>query len=646
MKIGMKMMLCLGLLLWPWPIEAQDLVPQDVIVLCYHDVPLTVQPKDKFGVDQKTFVETIEYLKRHDYHFVSLEDLIQANEGKKPLPPRAVLLTFDDGYQSFYDFVYPLLKEYKIPCISAIVASWIDGAVPQDLTHSVMTWEQVREIASSPYVEVVSHSHDLHEGVVYNPQGNQAAAATSRIYDSEKTVYEDEVSYRQRIHEDLEKSKQALEEHLGRSIRAIAWPYGKYNHIAIQEGKKIGIPIHFLLNDQRATVKSLEEIPRFLIHRNPPLKELLSQWGVIPLATPEQKRIVQVDLDFIYDKDPKVREENLGRFLDRIKIMKPTAVYLQAFADPEGNGNIASVYFPNRVLPVREDFFSRVAHQLRTRAQVEVYAWMPMLSIVLPNEKLTQDLQVREWKDGEIVPTTSWYQRLSPFSPTTRDLLKMLYEDLALHCQVDGVVFQDDGYFNDFEDFHPDAVSYYQAVTGNTLKNPAEMSQEEMDDWTAVKTKILNDLSKELKDIVKFYLPEAKFTRTLYALTLQDSDSEEWFAQNYADSLKIYDYVMLMAYPKMEEISDGNRWLAGLVREAKAFPDGLKKTIFKVQTFDWKTNAWIPEEQVQGWLKSLVGAGAWNIGYYPDDYVTNHPSLKVIRGVISVEDFPFVRDWE
>lgn len=51
-----------------------------------------------------------------------------------------------------------------------------------------------------------------------------------------------------------------------------------------------------------------------------------------------------------------------------------TTVYLQAFADPAGDGLVKAVYFPNRWLPVKADIFSRIAWQLRTRANAAVYA--------------------------------------------------------------------------------------------------------------------------------------------------------------------------------------------------------------------------------------------------------------------------------
>src|SRR4029079_1633778 len=57
--------------------------PDDLIVLCYHDIPKEVD-LDNFAVDQDSFINTIEYFRTHGFHFVSLEDVVQSNQGIKP----------------------------------------------------------------------------------------------------------------------------------------------------------------------------------------------------------------------------------------------------------------------------------------------------------------------------------------------------------------------------------------------------------------------------------------------------------------------------------------------------------------------------------------------------------------------------------
>jgi len=55
---------------------------------------------------------------------------------------------------------------------------------------------------------------------------------------------------------------------------------------------------------------------------------------------------LQVSLDLIYDPSPVQTERNLDKFLDRMVRIKPNMVYLQGFADPDGDGNVDSVYLP------------------------------------------------------------------------------------------------------------------------------------------------------------------------------------------------------------------------------------------------------------------------------------------------------------
>ena len=623
------------------PANAQE-GEQTFIALCYHDIPQEVH-LDNYGVDQETFISTIEYFLAHDFHFVSLDDIVKAQEGIKPLPSKSILLTFDDAYISFYDFVFPLLQRYHIPCVLAVVTSWIDHP-PENIPQKIMTWQQLREAAASPLVEMASHSHALHKGLIYNPQGNLAPGA-NYSYDSSQHTYENDEAYRQRIAGDLQLSKTILEKNTEKKIRSLAWPYGQYNHASLEEAQKAGLPIAFTLSDERADIHDLQAIPRFLVYKNPDLKQLLNDLGLTkePLL---MKRIVQFDLDLIYDDDPQQTERNLDEFLERIKALHPSTVYLQAFADPDGTGNIKEVYFPNRILPMRADLFNRVVHQIKSRLEIEVYAWMPMLSITLPDQELNDSLRVREFKNKTIQLSTSWYQRLSPFSSQAQETLKTLYEDLAIHSSINGVVFQDDGYLNDFEDFQKDALAYYQKITGGDINDPEKLTQEQKQEWMKVKTQQLISLTRLLKNAVLSYRPETKFARTLYAPVLTDPQSQEWLAQDYKDCLAAYDYVVIMAYPYMEGIpsKDIEDWMQNLVKSAGSFPEGLKKTIFKIQTYNWDKKYWIKTPTLEHWLRILVKTGAQNLAYYPDDLFEDQPHLTIIHRMISTEDFPFKRD--
>ena len=73
------------------------------------------------------------------------------------LPEKPILITFDDGYRSNYDLVYPILREYGVKaCISIIVL------MPDLPTDNFCTWNQLREMTASGLVEIGSHSYRLH----------------------------------------------------------------------------------------------------------------------------------------------------------------------------------------------------------------------------------------------------------------------------------------------------------------------------------------------------------------------------------------------------------------------------------------------------------------------------------------------------
>ena len=87
----------------------------DVTIIMYHyirDLKNSRFPGIK-GLDYYSFIEQIEYLKKH-YHFVTIEEVIHSIDHGEKLPNKAVLLTFDDAYTDHYLNVFPILDENKI----------------------------------------------------------------------------------------------------------------------------------------------------------------------------------------------------------------------------------------------------------------------------------------------------------------------------------------------------------------------------------------------------------------------------------------------------------------------------------------------------------------------------------------------------
>ncbi|HCE46883.1 MAG TPA: poly-beta-1,6-N-acetyl-D-glucosamine N-deacetylase PgaB [Lentisphaeria bacterium] len=611
------------------------------LVLCYHDVVARItDDKDAYAVELQSFVQQIEFLKSQNCSFIGVDDILKARSGEKKLPEKAILLTFDDAYDSFYKNVFPLLKLYKCPAVIAVVTEWIDNP-PADPEYQkkFMTWAQLREVDSSGLVKVASHSGNLHHGVLMNPLGSMASAIQTRIYDPARKKYETSSEYEKRLSDDFAKSISLIRDKAGMTPEIMVWPYGRYNSASIEEAKKAGFKVMFTLDDGFGNTDRIDAIPRFMIMNNPSIENFAAMFKKSFIRL-ERLRIVHADLDSIYDPDPVRQNRNIDEFIERIYRLKPSAVYLQAFCDDKGDGNVSSVYFNNRVLPVKADIFSRIARSIFIRG-IGVYAWMPAMTYVLPDEKETGKLRIREFRDGKIQLSTSWYQRLSPFNEEACSKIEMIFEDLATYCDFDGVIFQDDAYMTDYEDFSPEALKEYVKISGGDIIPFEKLSAEQKDKWTDAKTEQIMSLTDRIRKKVLYWRPEIRFARTLYAPVLLNPNSEEWYCQSYEKTLQRYDYAVIMAYPRMEDIFWETRWLKSLVKKASEYPDGLNRTVFKTQAFNWKDDEWIDSGTVNKWLRILAAAGAHNIGYYPDDYIGNRPDCKIISDMISSKSFPF-----
>ena len=601
------------------------------LVLNYHDIVGAEGAKPPFNsmdVSVDHFEEQLAWLKKTGYQIVSVQNVLDAAAGKAALPDKAALLTFDDGYLSFYTRIFPLLKKHHYPATVSLVGAWMDGNLASyDAGKPLMNWDQVRELVQSGLVEIASHSYDLHKGITANPQGNTQAAAVTRLYDDPMLVYETDEEYRQRIHTALLKSAEFIFQHAGVRPRAMVWPYGEYNQIAVEAARAAGMPMTMGLLDGFNTVANVSALRRLIMVDNPDLKQFI---GIVTgLRADRPLRVAHLDMDYIYDKDPKQTERNLDAVVQRIKDMHINTVFLQAYSDPDGDGNAEQLYFPNRHLPVRQDLFSRVAWQLKIAARVKVYAWMPIMAY---QGDVPESWTVQEWKDGKAQKSSHIYTRLSPFNPEARLYVAEIYEDLAKHCSFDGILFHDDGILSDYEDVSPVALAYTKeawGLPGEFEKLHATPAMRMA--WAQRKTELINLFTDELADRVRIYRPGIKTARNIYALPLLKPYSEEWYAQSFESFLAHYDYVAIEAMPFMEEAKNPMQWLTQLVKTAAKQPDGLKKTVFELQAVNWKTHENIPMPVFNEQLALLKKLGVRHIGYYPDNVFTDQPRLKDLQ---------------
>lgn len=629
--------------------------PQSFRVLAYHDArenlrESSILPLDPTMVGIKELTGQFSWLKENGYHPISVQEIIDARAGRATLPDKAVLLTFDDGYKSMFTTVFPLLKLFNFPALIAIVGSWTqtplneqvsygDNLIPRD---QFANWDEIRTMVNSGLVEVASHSYALHKGTVANPQGSLLPAAVSRMYLPETSTYETDAEYAMRIKSDLKRNSDLIEKNLGKRPRAMVWPYGRYSQKVIEWAEEAGMPVSMNLDlGPNTPTDSLARMRRTLVSFDTKLADFI-QILHQPVGYTDQERalerVIHLDLDYIYDSDPAQQEVNLSKLLDRIKRLQPTTVYLQAFADPDGDGVADAVYFPNRHLPMRADLFSRVAWQLSNRVGVKVYAWMPVMAFKLPDSNPAAARVVEVMQGAPAEASMNRYHRLSIFDPLVRKNIIEIYDDLGKSAMFSGVLFHDDATLSDYEDANPAALDYYQKYwqlpdSIQAIRSSPQMMQR----WTEKKTAYIDAFTVTLADTLREYQQTLFTARNLYAQVVLNPASEEWFAQSLPNFLATYDFTAIMAMPYMEGAADPEKWLEQLRQEVQDIPGALDKTVFELQSRDWKTNQPIPTKTLAKQMRQLHLKGVRNFGYYPDDFNTNMPEEELIKPVISVQ---------
>ncbi len=567
-----------------------------VAILCYHD--LSDDPARKsYTIPPEQFRRQLRQLREAGWAFLSLSELLSRKDHLDELPPKTLVVTFDDAYRSFFEKALPILKEEGVKATVSVISSFID-APPTDLPP-LMTWEQIREAGESGFVEIASHSHGLHQYEVSNPYNDTSPSVTTRRYLSRDRRYEDRDEYRSRIRADLRKAKSLLSEKLGRDAGVLAWPYGEYNAMARELARQEGFAVTLGLEgtDVRPEDFARGHLPRIMVTREMNLGARNLTW----LSPPRHPvRAAQADLDAVYDPDPAIFRGRVDRLVDKIRTAGANTVFLQALADPAGDGFYREAYFMNHQLPVRADIWSMVAHKFR-HAGIHVWLRVPVMNLSWEWERHPEWRIPFRPKRRAPVPEP-WHFRVSPVHPEARQAALDFFSDIAVYLPVEGILFDDDAYLGEGE-----------RLRRNRPSTPG------------AKSEAIRNLIEEVKAAVLAWRPNSAFGRNLYAPVAERDGVHPNFSQDLSQFLSDYDLTVVMAYARMEgHEKDAATWIRKLAerveRKAGSYAlreGGLPPVMLKFQAYDWKKKEWVPPSETAAGIRAAVEANIPHIGVYP-----------------------------
>jgi len=212
----------------------------NIPIILYHNLNPTVA--GYMNITPEKFEANLKLLKDNGFTFIPLKEAVEYLQGKRDtLPPKPVVITADDGWESVYTYMYPIIKKFNIPVTLFIYPGAISSG------KHFLSWEQLKELKNTGLFDIQGHTYSHPNFKITKKRLSPAA-------------------YEQFVQNELFTSKKILEDKMGIKVTLLAWPFGIYNDYLENEATKAGYVMAFTIGYHTANrgFKPMEQ-PRFMI---------------------------------------------------------------------------------------------------------------------------------------------------------------------------------------------------------------------------------------------------------------------------------------------------------------------------------------------------------------------------------------------
>lgn len=211
-----------------------------VAILAYHRFATTAA--DSMTVRVSTFEAQLRFLRGHGYHIVAMRDALEwLTDAHAGLPPKAVVLTADDGHRSIFEVLRPIAVREHLPFTLFVYPSAISNA------SYALTWAQLRNLQGTGLFDIQSHTY-WHPN--FNTERTRRTPGDFRRF-AEKQLIE---------------SRRRIEGEIGTPVDLLAWPFGIFDDELVSIASSNGFRAAFTIEGRMVDRDSpLLALPRFLI---------------------------------------------------------------------------------------------------------------------------------------------------------------------------------------------------------------------------------------------------------------------------------------------------------------------------------------------------------------------------------------------
>ena len=254
-----------------------ETVSRDVPVLMWHN--LAEESSGDMTISVDTFRAQIEALHEAGFKTVSLQQLYNYVHFGTELPGKPIVLTFDDGYFSNYEYAFPILQEYDMQATIFAIGVSVGKDTYKDTDHAMTPHfgaDEAREMVDSGLISVQSHTFDMHQWPPFE-DGNAQVRETLLPFDGEA-----DADYEAAVEADFAESRELLESITGQPVNALAFPEGAYVTLTQDALRSAGAELTFTTVRAVNTVvkglpQSLCAMPRFGMTESADMSALVAE---------------------------------------------------------------------------------------------------------------------------------------------------------------------------------------------------------------------------------------------------------------------------------------------------------------------------------------------------------------------------------
>lgn len=229
-------------------------------VIMYHSILRDPSRWGPYVCSPDQLEQDLVFLQEQGYTAVSCAELLAyIRDPFTVLPPRPILLTFDDGFYNNFYYAYPLLEKYDMKAVFSVVGSYTQAAAPEtplSPMYDHLGYKEMRTLLDSGRVEIGNHSYALHK---ISPQ---RTAAT-------KNSVESIAEYKQFFAADTQKATDLLKTNLDLNCEIYAYPYGLVSHESVEVLENMGYTVLFGCVERLNVIQKGRDLPILCRYNRP-----------------------------------------------------------------------------------------------------------------------------------------------------------------------------------------------------------------------------------------------------------------------------------------------------------------------------------------------------------------------------------------